>query len=217
MKIIIPLMACIALTGCSWFAHKAKRVEVPSAAAIHMAADKAEKSTALAAKAATKAGEHLIKAKARHGEAISSHKVEENHIADASKKVEDLRLRVTVELRPKVDALASDIAQLRAQHSTTNAALLDTGAEVGEATVATSEAATAAKAAQVEQEAIRVKHSPEYEAKVSEIVAKANATEKAYAKADAERLNLLGQKTFLITISALSIIVALVLKFYRPL
>ena len=216
-SILIPILVCITLTGCSWFAHKAKRIEAPSAAAIHMAADKAEKSTATAAKAAAKAGEHLIKAKARHGEAIASHKIEENHIADASKKVEDLKLRVTVELRPEVDALASDIAQLRAQRSTTNAALLDTGMEVGEATVASSEAATAAKAAQVEQEQIRVKHSPEYEAKVSEIVAKANATEIAYAKSDAERLKLLGQKTALISIAVLSIVAGLVLKFYKPL
>jgi len=126
-------------------------------------------------------------------------------------------LRVTVELRPEVDALANDIVKLRAQHSTTNAALLDTGAEIGESTVAASEALIAAKAAQAEQEQIRVRHSPEYEAKVSEIVAKANATEVAYAKADKERLTLLGQKTALISIAVLSVIAGLALKFYKPL
>tara|TARA_R110000868_G_scaffold58139_4_gene179653 strand:- start:491 stop:1141 length:651 start_codon:yes stop_codon:yes gene_type:complete len=211
------VIACFALTGCSWFAHKAKRIEAPSAEAIHQAADRAEKSTASAVKAAAKAGEHLVRAKARHSEAIASHKAEENHIADAEKKVTDLVLRVTVELRPEVDALASDIERLRAQHSTTNAALLDTGSEIGESTVAASEALRSAQQAKAEQEVIRTKHSLEYEAKVSEIVAKANATEKAYAKADTERLHLLGQKTALISIAVLSIIAGLVLKFYKPL
>lgn len=216
MKTIIPFLACILLTGCSWFAHKAKRIEAPSAEAIHQAADRAEKSTDTAAKAALKAGEHLAKAKARHGEAIASHKAEENHIVDATGKVEDLKLRVTVELRPEVDALASDIAQLRAQHSTTNAALFDTGTEIGESTVAATEALRAAQQAKTEQEAIRTKHSPEYEAKVSEIVAKANATEIAYSKADAERLHLLGQKTALITIAIIAVVGGLALRFYKP-
>lgn len=217
MKTIIPFLACIMLTGCSWLAHKAKKIEAPDATVIHVAADRAEKSTASAAKAAAKAGEHLAKAKARHGEAIASHKAEENHIVDANERVTDLQMRVTVELRPQVDALASDIAQLRAQRSTTNAALLDTGMEVGEATVASAESLKSSNAAKAEQEAIRMKHSPEYEAKVSEIVAKANATEVAYSKADAERLELLGQKTALISIAVLSIIAGLVLKFYKPL
>lgn len=216
MKSLLAVLA-LSLAGCSWFSHKARRIEAPDATAIHVAADRAEKSTASAAKASAKAGEHLAKAKARHGEAIASHKAEENHIADAEKKVTDLVLRVTVELRPEVDALANDIVKLRAQHSTTNAALLDTGAEIGESTVAASEALIAAKAAQAEQEQIRVRHSPEYEAKVSEIVAKANATEIAYAKADAERLHLLGQKTALISIAVLSVIAGLALKFYKPL
>lgn len=205
------------LCSCSWFAHKAKRIESPDSTAIHQAADRAEKSTDSAAKAAAKAGEHLIRAKARHGEAIASHKAEENHIVDATAKVADLQMRVTVELRPEVDALASGIAQLRTQHSTTNAALLDTGMEIGESTVAAAEALAAAKQAKAEQEAIRTKHSPEYEAKVSEIVAKANATEVAYSKADAERLHLLGQKSTVIGIAVVSLIAALILRFYKPL
>lgn len=205
------------LCGCSWFAHKAKHIEAPDFAPIHQAADRAEKSTESAAKAAAKAGEHLILAKQRHGEAIASHKAEDAHIAEAERKTADLAMRVTVELRPEVDALADELISLRSQHSTTNAALQDTGREIGESTVAASEAVRAAQQAKTEQESIRTKHSPEYEAKVSEIVAKANATEVAYSKADAERLHLLGQKTFLITISALSVIAALVLKFYKPL
>ena len=217
MKTLLLLLTCFCLQACSWFAHKAKRIESPDSTAIHQAADRAEKSTDSAAKAAAKAGEHLIRAKARHGEAIASHKAEENHIVDANAKVADLQMRVTVELRPEVDALASDIAQLRAQRSTTNAALLDTGMEIGESTVAASEALRAAQQAKAEQESIRTKHSPEYEAKVSEIIAKANATEVAYSKADAERLHLLGQKTALISISVLSIIAGLALKFYKPL
>jgi len=216
LKSLLAVLA-LSLAGCSWFSHKARRIEAPDATAIHVAADRAEKSTASAAKASAKAGEHLAKAKARHGEAIASHKAEENHITDAEKKVADLQMRVTVELRPEVDALANDIMQLRAQRSTTNAALLDTGMEVGEATVASAESLAASNVAKAEQEAIRTKHSPEYEGKVKEIVAKANATEIAYAKADAERLKLLGQKTALISIAVLSVIAGLVLKFYKPL
>lgn len=212
----LALLLALSLTGCSWFAHKAKEIEAPDAIAIHVAADRAEKSTASAVKAAAKAGEHLAKAKARHGEAIASHKAEENHITEAERKTADLAMRVTVELRPEVDALASDLISLRAQHSTTNAALLDTGMEIGESTVATAEARRAAQQAKVEQEQIRVKHSPEYEAKVSEIVAKANATEKAYAIADAERLHLLGQKVALISIAVLAVVAGLALRFYKP-
>ena len=116
----------------------------------------------------------------------------------------------------EVDALASELISLRAQHSTTNAALFDTGAEIGESTVAAAEAVKASKAAQVDQEAIRTKLSPEAEAKVTEIVAKANATEKAYAIADAERLKLLGQKTALISIAVLAMVGGLALRFYKP-
>lgn len=217
MKTIIPFLACISLTGCSWFAHKAKRIEAPSAEAIHQAADRAEKSTDSAAKAAAKAGEHLVKAKARHGEVIASHGEEEKRINEADAKIKDLQMRVTVELRPELDALAGSLAAWRAQHSTTNAALLDTGTEIGESTVAATEALRAAQQAKAEQEAIRVKQSPEYEAKVSEIVAKANATEIAYSKADAERLHLLGQKAALITIAILAVVGGLALRFYKPL
>lgn len=217
MKSILALTLAFSLSSCAWFAHKAKRIESPDFTAIHQAADRAEKATDSAAKASAKAGEHLIKAKARHGEAIASHKAEDSHIAEAERKTADLAMRVTVELRPEVDALASELISLRAQHSTTNAALLDTGTEIGESTVASAEALKAAKAAQAEQEVIRTKHSPEYEARVSEIVAKANATEVAYSKADAERLHLLGQKTALISIAVLSIIAGLALKFYKPL
>lgn len=181
MKTIAPILATVFLAGCSWFAHKAKVITAPDFTAIHQAADRAEKSTDSAAKAAAKAGEHLAKAKARHGEAIASHKAEDDHIVDANAKVADLKLRVTVELRPEVDALAGDLDKLRAQHSTTNAALLDTGTEIGESTVAASEALRSAQQAKAEQEVIRTKHSPEYEAKVVGIVENANATEIAYA------------------------------------
>lgn len=210
-------LLCFTLTGCSWFAHKARRIEAPDASAIHQAADRAEKATQSAADAAAKAGEHLGRAKARHGESIASHKAEDAHIAQAEKKTADLAMRVTAELRPEVDTLADELICLRSQHSTTNAALLDTGNEIGESTVAALEALKAAKSAKAEQESIRIKHSPEYEARVSEIVAKANTTEIAYAKADAERLRLLGQKTLLIAIAVLSVIAGLVLKFYKPL
>lgn len=214
---IISVIAALSLSGCSWFAHKAKHIAAPDASAIHQAADRAEKSTQSAADAAAKAGEHLSKAKARHGEAIASHKAEDAHIAQAEKKTADLAMRVTAELRPEVDALADELISLRGQHSTTNAALLDTGNEIGESAVAASIALKSARVAQLEQASIRTKLSPEYEGKVSEIVAKANATETAYAKADAERLHLLGQKTALITIAILGVLVGLALKFYKPL
>jgi len=217
MKTIAPILACILLSGCSWFAHKPKPIEAPDFSAIHQASDRAEKSTDSAVKASAKAGEHLSKAKARHGEAIASHKAEESHIADAGNKVEDLQMRVTVELRPEVDALAGDIAQLRAQHSTTNAALLDTGTEIGESTVAAAEALKAAQQASVEQSNIRTILAPRAEAQAMENARKCNVAEAGWAKADAERLHLLGQKNLLIGISVISIIAAMLLKFYKPL
>lgn len=213
---LLPIILSLALTGCSWFAHRAKKIEAPSSTAIHQAADRAEKSTETAVKAAAKAGAHLVKAKARHGEAIASHKTEEAHIIEAEKKTADLAMRVTVELRPEVDSLARDLIALRAQHSTTNAALLDTSSEIGESAIASAESLIESRKANIEQQLIRTKHSPEYEGKVKEIVAKANATEIAYAEADAERLKLSGQKTALITIAALSVIAGIALRFYKP-
>lgn len=177
----LALMLAIALTGCSWMGHRAKRIDPPSTAALHAAQASAEKSIAGAEAAVNKAGKHLGNAKQRHGEAVASHKAEDAHIAQAEKKTADLAMRVTAELRPEVDALADELISLRSQHSTTNAALLDTGNEIGESTVAASEALKAAQAAKQEQEAIRLKHSPEYEAKVADIVEKHNASEIARA------------------------------------
>jgi len=187
MKTIAPIFACLFLAGCSWFAHKAKVITAPDFTAIHQATDRAEKSTDSTAKAAAKAGQHLIRAKARHGEAISSHKAEDSHIAEAERKTADLAMRVTVELRPEVDALASELISLRAQHSTTNAALLDTGTEIGESTVAASEALKAANQASAEQVNIRTILSPKVEAEAAENARKFNETEIARA-ADSKKL-----------------------------
>jgi hypothetical protein len=187
MKTIATVLACLFLAGCSWFAHKAKVITAPDFTAIHQAADRAEKSTDSAAKAAAKAGEHLIKAKARHGEAIVSHAEEEKRIDEADVKIKDLQMRVTVELRPEVDKLAGDLAAWRAQHSTTNAALLDIGTEIGEATVLDAEAVKAANLASAEQVSIRTILSPKVEAEAAENARKYNETEKA-READSKKL-----------------------------
>lgn len=180
LKITASLLT-LTLTGCSWFAHRAKHIEPPSAIELHAKRAELDQAVSGAKDAIQKAGTLVAHAHARHGEAVASHVAEKVLTHEIAASTESLKLRVTVELRPEVDALAAKVGELEAQASTTDAALSDTGSAVvlaaHELTGAEGKLTVGERAAAE----IRTTIGPRYEAQVVSIVEKANATEIAYA------------------------------------
>ena len=181
MKKITLCLLSLTLTGCSWFAHRAKHVEPPSAIELHAKRAELEQDVAGAKASIGKAGAHVADAKARHAEAVASHVAEKVLAREIHGQADALAMRVTAELRPEVDALAGKVGQLEYQSSTTDAALADTGQAVVFAAQELSGADGKLAAAEKAAQEIRAVIGPKYEAQVVSIVEKANATEIAYA------------------------------------
>jgi chromosome segregation ATPase len=140
-----------------------------------------ENGVADASKSVASAKKHIEEAKLRAGETRTSHEKERSIANEIGPKLDGLRARVTVELRPEVDALTEQLGVLSAQSSTTAALIADTSTKISESDAELLATSIVLASSQKAAEEIRTKLGPDYEQKVASITETANATELAYA------------------------------------
>jgi len=119
-------------------------------------------------------------------EATDSRAKETEIVAQLAPKLADLRMRVTVELRPEVDAAIAQLDDLKSQSAITGAAL-DEGwkrIEAGRTELASS--VTDLQGAHTVLDEISGKYGPEYEKAVAALTEKANLAEQGWHDASAQ-------------------------------
>ena len=102
MNIILAIIAALCMTGCAG----PKQFKAPDSTAITAAQKELAASVATARAKVVSAARHVEAASGHQREAVVAISRAEVLVGEIAPKLADLRLRVTVELRPEVDALA---------------------------------------------------------------------------------------------------------------
>lgn len=198
--ILVAALALALLSGC---AHKAAHFDAPDSTALHAKREELAQHVRTS-RLTLHDGVALLteeQAKVRAAEiATSKVKVIEGEIAP---KLADLRMRVTVELQPEVDALSAQLAELAVQSGEASAALTEAAAKGDASQKKFAEADGHAAAAQNVAAEISSKYGPDYERQAGELAVAANQAETGWHEADAERIRF---KTQIITHRILGIL-----------
>jgi hypothetical protein len=118
--------AAVTLTGCAG----PKQFKAPDSTAITAAQKELAASVATARAKVVSAARHVEAASGHQREAVVAISRAEVLVGEIAPKLADLRLRVTVELRPEVDALAGQVQALSAIGAEAGKAIADTGTEL---------------------------------------------------------------------------------------
>ena len=167
----IVLAIVAALSGCAG----PKQFKVPDATAITSAQKELAASVTSARAKVVSAARHVEAASGHQREAVVSISRAEVLTGEIAPKLADLRLRVTVELRPEVDALAVQVQMLSSIGAEAGKAIADAGAEL--ALARDDIGGTIATLTKADRQAtdINTKYGPEFLKGVERVTADANA------------------------------------------
>ncbi len=205
-------LALAVVVLCGGCAHKAAHYTAPDAAALN--ARQAEVATHLAAAQTHlgRAGAALTDAQQQRAQSAASHSREDVLVAEIAPKLAELKMRVTAELRPEVDALSAQVAQLSLAAAETDSAIMQTGAKVADGVkqvlAATSEI-TDAKTAQADIVALL---GPSYQGEVAVLAQRANDAEQGWA-ADSAKLHTSFLYKIVAALCVVLLVAGVVLKF----
>lgn len=164
--------------GC---AHKATHYAAPDAAPLNARQAEVAKHIAAAQTHLGRAGASLVDAQSKRAQSAASHSREDVLVAEIAPGLAELKMRVTAELRPEVDALCAQVAQLSLAAAETDAVIVTTGAKIADTvrkvTAATSEIGDAKDA----QADIAAKLGPAYQSKTAVLAKRANDAEEGWA------------------------------------
>lgn len=181
------LLAALAFGGCT---HKAKRVAAPDATALRTARAQATRHLTAATQHEARAHAAITAAAKSHQRAASAHAAEVALLGQLAPTVADLAMRVTVELRPEVEELGRKVEELNLHASATGEAQSALGVEILEARSAITDARSESGAALTATKAVEEKYGPDYEAKVAQLVAQANTSERGWQDESEQRAEL---------------------------
>ena len=167
----IVLAVVAALTGCAG----PKQFKVPDATAITTVQKELAASVAAARGKVVSAARHVEAASGHQREAVVAISRAEVLAGEIGPKLADLRLRVTVELRPEVDALSVQVQTLSSIGAEAGKAVADTGTEL--ALARDDIGGTIATLTKADRQAtdINTKYGPEFLKGVERVTADANA------------------------------------------
>ena len=168
---LIILAIVAALSGCAG----PKQFKAPDSTAITSAQKELAASVALARGKVVSAARHVEAASGHQREAVVAISRAEVLAGEIGPKLADLRLRVTVELRPEVDALSVQVQTLSSIGAEAGKAVADTGTEL--ALARDDIGGTIATLTKADRQAadINTKYGPEFLKGVERVTADANA------------------------------------------
>jgi outer membrane murein-binding lipoprotein Lpp len=170
--IILAIVAALCLfTGCAG----PKQFKAPDSTAITTVQKELAASVATARAKVGSAARHVEAASSHQREAVVAISRAEVLTGEIAPKLADLRLRVTVELRPEVDALAVQVQMLSSIGAEAGKAIADTGTEL--ALARDDIGGTIATLIKADRQAtdINTKYGPEFLKGVERVTADANA------------------------------------------
>jgi hypothetical protein len=168
---VLALLAAFACAGCAG----PRQFHVPDATPITAAQKALASSVSEARTHVSAASRHADAAEEHQRTAVVSESKEAVLAGEMAPKLADLRMRVTAELRPEVDAVSRDLSDLTLLHVETGQALADTGSELALAREEIGGTIAALVTADRQASDIRTKYGPEYLAEVQKTVTDANA------------------------------------------
>lgn len=165
------LLLLIVLAGCAG----PKQFTPPDASALTAAHKELAGAVSAARAKVVSASRHVEEAAGHQREAVVSHSKEAVLEAEIAPRLADLRMRVTAELRPEVDALSGQMQALAGVAVETEKAIAETGTELGGARDDIGGAIATLITADRQAADINARLGPEYVVKVARTIMDANS------------------------------------------